>query len=112
MRKLLWLIVCLTTMVMFSSCGANYLITANYEVCYPDGTKAQDKSAEFFSTGTPSVVCHSYAGTNYISVTTNDNPLMGKAANRLNHIASTTAPMRLNSYNVEKTKKKKRYHSR
>lgn len=109
MRKIIMAMVCLMTMVMFSSCAANYLVTANYDVCFPDGTKTQDKSAVFttFSKGALNVICHSYGGTNYISVTTNDSPLMGKTATKLSHIESTTAPIRLNSYNFEKVNKKK-----
>lgn len=111
MKRLMWLIVCLMTMVLcFTSCAPTYNVSANYDVCYPDGTKTQTKTIKInsYSIEAINVVCHSFNGTNYISVTENDNPLDGKKATNLQHIVSTTAPMRLNDYNVVKVKKPKR----
>lgn len=113
MKKVLWLIVCLMTMV-FTSCGTKYIVTANYDVCYPDGTRNYEKSVEVesYSESNVGVVAHSVFGTNYISVTKSDNPLLGKDAIKLRHIDESTAPMRLNSYKVidpKKEKKKNRY---
>ena len=50
MKKLLWLIVCLMTMVIgLSSCSTKtYEVTANYDVCYPDGTKNYDETTKRF----------------------------------------------------------------
>ena len=100
-------IVCLMTMVL-TSCGTDYIVTANYDVCYPDGTKTFSESVKVdHSYGYVGVVSHSFNGTNYISITTSDNPLLGKDGIKLQHITSTTAPLRLNNYFIEKTKKKK-----
>ena len=104
MKKLLWLIVCLMTMIVsLTSCGSVYLAKANYEICYPDGTKNYDKSVAVVSTSEPSVICYSYGGSNYVSATTNDL-VNGKEIKSQKVIASSTAPIRLNSYSVEKVK--------
>lgn len=69
MKKVLWLIVCLMTMVIgLSSCSTTYEVTANYDVCYPDGTKNYDETATIKCSTKPSVVCYSVFGTNYISI--------------------------------------------
>ena len=113
MKKVLWFIVCLMTMVLTSCGSTKYLATANYDVCYPDGTKTYEKSVVVESYAcNVGVVSHSFSGTNYISVTTSDNPLLGKDATKLRHIEETTAPMRLNSYKVidiKKERKKTKY---
>ena len=117
MKKVLWLIVCLMTMVIgLSSCGSAYIATANYEVCYPDGTRKYDGSVVITSKAEPIVSCYSHGGTNYISAIGNSlevatnymGGMTSKEVKKANVIASSTAPMRLNSYKVEKTKKKAR----
>ena len=117
MKKFLWLIVCLMTMV-FTSCSTKYLVMANYEVCYPDGTRTYDGSAIVNSSTEPSVACYSYGGTNYISAmgtetkassTTSSSGFTYVTANTIKkaeHIVSSTAPMRLNSYTIEKINNK------
>ena len=104
MKKVLWLIVCLMTMVVsVISCGTAYTATAKYEVCYPDGTRSYEKSV---------VVPHSYGndvqvgvfsfgGTNYIGVMRTANPIT-KEKDLSGVIESSTAPMRLIDYKVEK----------
>ena len=106
MRKKLWLFAGFMAM-MFASCGTNYIVTANYDVCYPDGTKTYTKSVGVKSYGDVNVVCHSLFGTNYISVVKCDNPVAGKDAIKLQHIEATTAPMRLNSFSVTNPKGRK-----
>lgn len=109
MRKWIMAIVCLMTMVVFTSCSSTYVITANYEICYPDGTRPYNETVKVRSMSTPDVVCFSYSGTNYISTFTTDG--IGKdytPKRSQRNIASSTAPMRLNSYNVESKKKKNR----
>ena len=108
MKKWIMAIVCLMTMVAFTSCGTDYIVTANYDVCHPDGTATLTGKVKVNdSYGCIGVIAHSFGGTNYISVTKSDNPLLGKDAIKLIHIESTTAPIRLNNYHVEKAKKKK-----
>ena len=70
MKKVLWLIVCLMTMVIgLSSCSTKtYEVTANYDVCYPDGTKNYDETTTIKCSSEPSVKCYSVFGTNYISI--------------------------------------------
>ena len=119
MKKLLWLIVCLMTMVVsLTSCGSTYMATANYDVCYPDGTRNFDGTAVVVSSTKPSVICYSFQGTNYVSVVKTDITITSTNVNgipvmhsdnmkKAEHIASSTAPMRLNSYSIEKVKKAK-----
>ena len=94
--------------MMFASCGTNYIVTANYDVCYPDGTKTYTKSVDVKNSyGVIDVIAHSVGGTNYISITKFDSPMTGKDAIKLQHIEATTAPMRLNSFSVTNPKGKK-----
>lgn len=111
MKKVLWLIVCLMTMVL-SSCGSTYVVTANYDVCYPDGVKNYDKMVNVYSHSEPSVICYSLSGTNYISAIANDGFNMDGSKHVKGGVVmiSTTAPMRLNSFYVENTKKKNTAH--
>ena len=90
-------IVCLMTMVAFTSCGtySYYTVTANYDVCYPDGTQTRNDTAVvkvYSGDGIPDVYCYSAHGTNYVTT------------NGVNFI-STTAPVRLNSCDVKYGKK-------
>lgn len=101
MKKVLWLIVCLMTMV-FSSCTTHkYIASAEYEVCYPDGTQKFNESVTLMSAGEPSVACYSVGGTNYVAVVTNCQ--FDKAPKIL--FRSSTAPIRLKTYNVTRAKK-------
>lgn len=111
MRKLLWLIVCLMTMVL-SSCGSVYYATANYDVCYPDGTKNYDKTVKVYSHSEPSVVSYSFSGTNYISAVANDGFNMDGSKHIKGGVVliSTTAPIRLNSSYIESAKHKSTAH--
>lgn len=113
-------IVCLMTMVLFSSCASTYSVTANYDVCYPDGTRNYNESVVVSSTGSPSVSCYSSGGTNYVSVIKTEiegggyyghgNFVSPKMVNKSVHFVSTTAPTRLNDYVVHKiSKKRSRY---
>lgn len=106
MKKWIMAIVCLMTMVAFTSCSTKYMVTANYDVCYPDGTKTFNESIKVEANkDCPNidVLSHSIGGTNYISIRFD-----GKfTKNNVNHFISTTAPTRLNYYNVERVNKKK-----
>ena len=113
MKKVLWLIVCLMTMVIgLSSCSTTYEVTANYDVCYPDGTKNYDETTTIkCSTNTkPSVVCYSVFGTNYISISNVEKNVYGeKTVKKLvHHFKSSTSPMRLNKCSVIEVKKRKK----
>lgn len=111
MKKVLWLIVCLMTMVIgLSSCSMKtYEVTANYDVCYPDGTKNYDETTTIKCSTKPSVVCYSVFGTNYISISNVEKNVYGqKTAEKLDHFKSSTSPMRLNKYSVIEVKKRKR----
>lgn len=103
MKKFLSFIVCLMAIVSFSSCST-YMATANYDVCYPDGTKTYKASTLITSSTKPIVVCYSIQGTNYIGAV--DNVKNVKNAEK---IASSTAPMRLNSFKVEKVKQENKF---
>ena len=107
MRKLLWLIVCLMTMA-FTSCSKTYLTSAEYEVCYPDGTQKFNESVTISSTSEPYVKCYSVGGTNYVAVISNEYNL-GKTPKIF--LNSSTAPIRLKTYDVKRLKggKKKTY---
>jgi hypothetical protein len=110
MKKVLWVIVCLMTMVL-SSCSSTYIVTANYDVCYPDGVKNYNEKILFSSWNEPTVKCYSIFGTNYISVVGNNATLPnGKSMKSETLFKSSTAPMRLNSFYVENTKKKNTAH--
>jgi hypothetical protein len=93
MKKFIMALVCLMTMVVLTSCGSTYEVTANYDVCYPDGTRNYDYKNIFKNSTEPSVICYSNGGTNYLSI--------GRVIRK-----STTAPIRLNSFNVRKLTKK------
>ena len=104
MKKVLWLVVCLMTMVL-ASCSTPYLATANYDVCYPDGTKTVNETMKISSMGDePIVKCYSIGGTNYISAITTDTNFKREVGSTF---ISTTAPLRLISYEVVSLKKKK-----
>ena len=108
MKKILWLIVCLMTMVTFTSCGTTYEVTANYDVCYPDGTRSYNETTKVENAySVPTVICYSFSGTNYISVSSSDNPMTN--SKKAMHFITTTAPVRLNGYNVTDTKDKKKH---
>jgi hypothetical protein len=119
MKKFFMAIVCLMTMVLFSSCASTYSVTANYDVCYPDGTRNYNESVVVSSTGSPSVFCYSYDGTNYVSVIAGTvetstshygGYVSAKTVKKAQHFVSTTAPTRLNDYVVHKiSKKRSRY---
>jgi len=108
MKKTICFIVCLIAIVGLSSCTpSTYLVSAKYEVCYPDGTKVYDSSVVVTSREEPVVLCYSFNGTNYISAIKNELYADGttiKEANKASVIMSSTAPMRLNSHFVEKIK--------
>jgi len=101
MRKLLWLIACLVTMVTFTSCNKTYLTSAEYEVCYPDGTQRFNESISVLSTTEPSVVCYSVNGTNYVAIVNDLN--VAKTPKIL--FRSTTAPIRLKTYDIKRVKR-------
>ena len=101
MKKVLWLIVCLMTMVFTSCTYHKYIASAEYEVCYPDGTQKFNESITITSTGEPSVICYSVHGTNYVAVAPNGEI---KGTPKL-FFRSTTAPIRLKTYNVKSAKK-------
>ena len=122
MKKFIMALVCLMTMVVFSSCGTKYVVTANYDVCYPDGVRNYDGTTIVRSTSEPYVSCYSYNGTNYVSVMKTDvelsnysygygasaiSTISAKTIEKAEHFSSSTAPMRLNKWNVERAKKKK-----
>ena len=105
MKKVLWLAVCLMTMVVFTSCTPKYLVSAKYEICYPDGTRVYEDSIKVASYATPKVLCHSVAGTNYVSAASmsyDKNTFNERDVKKRNHIASSTAPMRLVEYKTKK----------
>ena len=109
MKKIIMALVCLMTMVVFSSCSTTYEVTANYDVCYPDGTKNYNETATIKCNTEPSVVCYSVFGTNYISISNVEKNVYGqKTAEKLVHFKSSTSPMRLNKYSVIEVKKRKR----
>lgn len=119
MKKFIMALVCLMTMVVFSSCGTKYVVTANYDVCYPDGVRNYDGVTVLRSSCEPYVSCYSYNGTNYVSAIKTDvevnnystshgmSSISVNAIKKAEHFSSSTAPMRLNSYSVEKAKNKK-----
>ena len=104
MRKLLWLIVCLMTMVL-ASCGSTYSVTASYDVCYPDGTKSYEFNKTYKNSTEPTVTCFSIGGTNYLSIHSAMDEISKNPKGRI--IISTTAPIRLTSCTVENIKKRR-----
>ena len=109
MKKIIMALVCLMTIVVFSSCSTTYEVTANYDVCYPDGTKNYNETTTIKCSTEPSVVCYSVFGTNYISISNVEKNVYGqKTAEKLVHFKSSTSPMRLNKYSVIEVKKRKR----
>jgi hypothetical protein len=107
MKKFMMALVCLMTMVVFSSCSEKaYNVTANYDVCYPDGTRNYDCASVVCSYGKPSVACFSYGGTNYLTVSSAEN-IMKKDDKKVLKSISTTSPIRLNSWSVTECKKEK-----
>jgi uncharacterized protein YxeA len=104
MKKFMMALVCLMTMVL-TSCGTTYNVTANYEVCYPDGTRSFSETTKIKNAySEPVVVSYSVCGTNYISVSCSDNPIAN--SKKASHFITTTAPVRLTGYNVQSNKKK------
>lgn len=92
-----------------SSCSTTYEVTANYDVCYPDGTKNYDEATTIKCSAKPFVVCYSVFGTNYISISNVEKNVYGeKTVKKLVHFKSSTSPMRLNKYSVIEAKKRKR----
>lgn len=121
MKKFLSIITCLLAVAALTSCGTKYVVTANYDVCYPDGTRTYDGSAVVTSSTAPDVACYSFSGTNYISVIKTDTEIgtyktgsmsfvSASTVKKAEHITSSTAPIRLNYYNVERAKKKKQQY--
>ena len=102
MKKVLWLIVCLMTMV-FTSCGSTYSVSANYDVCYPDGTKNYTFENTYTKSSEPTISCYSIGGTNYISIHSAIDDFNKNPKGRV--IISTTAPIRLNESKVEELKR-------
>lgn len=116
MKKLIFIFV---TVLCLTSCGKTYeaTIEANYDVCYPDTTITYDKSMrvmysysksnynvdpETFANYNYTVKSYSYNGTNCISCI---------GINNIRYICtfeSSTAPMRLNSYNIYNVKRVKK----
>lgn len=104
MKKVLWLIVCLMTMV-FTSCGSIYKVTAEYEVCYPDGVKKYTDAVVVSIYSEPWVKDYSFGGSNYISVVGQNYIIKDPSKYKVESIIkSSTAPMRLIKYNYVKVK--------
>ena len=108
MKKFFMALVCLMTMVLLTSCGCTYEVTANYDVCYPDGTRTYSETTTVKNAyNEPTVVCYSFGGTNYISISCSENPMTN--SKKAIHYITTTSPLRLNGYDVEIYKKNKKY---
>lgn len=108
MKKFIMAIVCLMTMVVLTSCGCTYEVTANYDVCYPDGTRTYSETTKVKNSySEPTVVCYSANGTNYVSISSVDNPIYN--TKKATHYITTTAPIRLNGYSVEIIKGSNKY---
>ena len=103
------MVVCLMAMVGLSSCGSTYMVTANYDVCYPDGTITYNDTTFVGSYGKPFVKCLSFDGTNYVSSVKSVNPIY--KIKDMDVIRSSTAPMRLNFWDADKVKLRKKYIS-
>ena len=108
MRKILSFVCLMTTMVL-GSCTYVYTATANYDVCYPDGTRTYEKSALVYSSSkNVQVITHSVMGTNFVAVM--KKPQYGDSVvtqkKPIGIIESSTAPIRLNSYKLNFIKKK------
>ena len=101
MRRICIILAAFIATSVLCGCGSTYIATANYDICYTDGTRTFEKSIKVTSYNKDiSVNAYSVGGTNYVSVISKDNPFE-KAKNR-HHIDSSTAPIRLNSYTIEK----------
>lgn len=100
--------VCILALLSLNSCGlTTYVVKANYDVCYPDGTKTyeQEVLVTAKSKDYPLVSCYSYGGTNYVSaIATLSKNGYGEKQKDVTPIESSTAPIRLNSYKAEKIK--------
>ena len=108
MKKWIMAIVCLMTMVLVSCGTKTYMVSANYDVCFPDGTKTYETTKIVKSTCTPNVSCYSFQGTNYVYIPYGEVTFMNQKDDKKNIIlTSSTAPMRLNSYHIEECKKTK-----
>ena len=71
MKKLFWcLVLCLMTVISMTSCQVGFLATANYDVCYPDGTQTYEDEVEFYTNGNGNIYVKAYSvgGSNYVSV--------------------------------------------
>lgn len=110
MKKFIMALVCLMTMVVFTSCSTKtYMVSASYDVCFPDGTKTYETTKIVESTTEPNVSCYSFSGTNYVYIPYGEVTFMNQKEGKKNIIlTSSTAPMRLNYYNVERISKKKK----
>ena len=107
MKKFVMAIVCLMTMVLCVSCGTTYHVSAEYEVCWPDGTMSYSFEKTYSNSTEPTISCYSIGGTNYLSLHSALDELSKNPKGRI--IESTTAPIRLVSSNVYKVKKGKPY---
>ena len=102
MKKWIMAIVCLMTMVAFTSCSTYYDIAeSEYEVCYPDGTRKMTDVSTLTGKKKSVISVKSYSvdGTNYLTASNGNGRI---------HIITTTAPIRLNSYKTQKIKKKEK----
>ena len=81
------------------------MVTADYEVCFPDGTKSYNETKTIKCSNYPSVVCYSLLGTNYVSISDAKRNRYGqKTTEELVHFKSSVYPIRLNNYSVVKLK--------
>jgi len=104
MKKFLFMFTCLMVMVMsLSSCGSTYNVTVNYDVCYPDGTNTYTFDKVYKNSTEPTISCFSINGTNYLSIHSVSDDLSKNPKGKV--IISTTAPIRLNGYNIENIKR-------
>ncbi len=106
MKKFIMAIVCLMTMVVLTSCGSTYEVSASYDVCWPDGTRSYTFENTYTNSTKPTVSCYSIGGTNYISIHSAIDDLGKNPKGRI--IDSSTAPIRLKTLRVEEMKKGKK----
>ena len=105
MKKFIMALVCLMTMVVLTSCGSTYEVSANYDVCWPDGTRSYTFENTYTNSTKPTVSCYSISGTNYVSIHSAIDDWAKNPMGRV--IESSTAPIRLISWSVKPTKKVK-----
>ena len=106
MKKFIMALVCLMTMVVFSSCGSTYEVTANYDVCWPDGTKNYNFENVYEKSSQPAIYSYSIGGTNYLSIGSSSDKMTKNPTGKV--FVSTTAPIRLNTCSIVKIKKNKK----